>query len=390
METVHTGLLGGLILVLIASGYANGACPIYDGEDQESLIRVHTNVNPTCFDVTRLSTCKEEGKQYWVAKNAATFKQRLTGECPIREWFCMEKVKVNGVKGVKDLIKEKPLNIKRMETDEHLSKNLFIDLVEKISHELNITNCWIGGSTQMLDVWPWEGISLTLLDILRWKKIQQKPPHIGKREKEQWDLKSKVIGEECIRRAGKQYKTFVGKMACKRSLTIRERAQKWIPRGPKTYWAVGKKETGCTYHEEYQLHQCTGKGINPFSGLREISKYWRHPFNPQNTSWKAPDHLFWICGDRAYTHLPGDWASSCTIGITKPAFFLLPKESGSGLGVPLYDHVDKKNRQKRTIINMDSTQTWKGTVWTPEEIIKTYGPPGLRMDHGGIELLFIC
>ncbi|RMB95972.1 hypothetical protein DUI87_27557 [Hirundo rustica rustica] len=119
---------------------------IYDGEDQESLIRVHTNVNPTCFDVNQLSTCREEGKQYWVAKNAATFKQRLTGECPIREWFCMEKV--NDVKGVKDLIKEKALNIKKMETDEPLSKNLFIDLVERISHELNITNCWICGSTQ--------------------------------------------------------------------------------------------------------------------------------------------------------------------------------------------------------------------------------------------------
>ncbi|RMB91352.1 hypothetical protein DUI87_32143 [Hirundo rustica rustica] len=146
MEAVHTGLLGGLLFVQIISKYASGACskcysPIYDEEDQESLIRIHTNVNPTCFDVTRLSTCKEEGKQYWVAKNAATFKQRLTGQCPIREWFCMEKV--NDVKGVKDLIKEKPLNIKRIETDEPLRKNLFIDLVERISHELNITNCWI-------------------------------------------------------------------------------------------------------------------------------------------------------------------------------------------------------------------------------------------------------
>ncbi|RMC02371.1 hypothetical protein DUI87_21541 [Hirundo rustica rustica] len=139
METVHAGLLGGLVLVLIVSGYTNGACskcysPIYDGENLESLIRVHTNVNPTCFDMARLSTCEEEGKEYWVAKNAATFKQRLTGECPIREWFCMEKV--NGVKGVKDLIKEKPLTIKKMEIEEPLNKNLFIDLVERISHEL--------------------------------------------------------------------------------------------------------------------------------------------------------------------------------------------------------------------------------------------------------------
>ncbi|NWW34341.1 ENR1 protein, partial [Panurus biarmicus] len=88
-------------------------------------------------------------------------------------------------------------------------------------------------------------------------------------------------------------------------------------------------------NESYQLHQCTDKGINPFWGTGEISRYWEYPSDIQNTSWRAPGHLFWICGDKAYTHLPGDWAGSCTIGIIKPAFFLLPHESGNNLGVPL-------------------------------------------------------
>ncbi|NWW39514.1 ENR1 protein, partial [Panurus biarmicus] len=88
-------------------------------------------------------------------------------------------------------------------------------------------------------------------------------------------------------------------------------------------------------NEGYQLHQCTDKGINPFWGIREISRYWEYSFDTQNTSQRAPEHLVWICGDKAYTHLPGDWAGSCTIGIIKPAFFLLPRESGNNLGVPL-------------------------------------------------------
>ncbi|NXO23767.1 ENR1 protein, partial [Cisticola juncidis] len=80
------------------------------------------------------------------------------------------------------------------------SKNLLIDLMERISHELNITNCWICRSTQMADVWPWEGISLSPIDILRWKQMKQVPPGGNRWRNEKWDLKSKVVGEECIRR----------------------------------------------------------------------------------------------------------------------------------------------------------------------------------------------
>ncbi|NXB55020.1 ENR1 protein, partial [Leucopsar rothschildi] len=83
-----------------------------------------------------------------------------------------------------------------------VGKNLFIDLVEKISKELNLTNCWVCGNTKMTEVWPWEGTSLGPLEILRWELSGQKPQGMGQRRKEQWDLKSKVIGEECIIRTG--------------------------------------------------------------------------------------------------------------------------------------------------------------------------------------------
>ncbi|NXU76833.1 ENR1 protein, partial [Oreotrochilus melanogaster] len=75
-------------------------------------------------------------------------------------------------------------------------KNLFIDLEEKISQELNVTNCWICGNTQMAKVWPWEGISLRPIDILKWTQTRKKVPAIGQRGKEWWELKSKIIGEE--------------------------------------------------------------------------------------------------------------------------------------------------------------------------------------------------
>lgn len=61
---------------------------------------------------------------------------------------------------------------------------------------------------------------------------------------------------------------------------------------------------------------------------------------------EAPEHLFGIGGSMAYTTLLRDWTGSCTIGIIKPAFFLLPKESESSLEVPIYDDLKKTKRKK--------------------------------------------
>ncbi|NXT71264.1 ENR1 protein, partial [Chaetops frenatus] len=70
---------------------------------------------------------------------------------------------------------------------------------------------------------------------------------------------------------------------------------------------------------------------NPFWVLRGISKYWKSITNQDPDFWEAPDNLFWICRNTAYKRLPGDWAGSCTLGIIKPSFFLLPKESNLGV-----------------------------------------------------------
>lgn len=124
------------------------------------------------------------------------------------------------------------------------------------------------------------------------------------------------------------------------------------------------QRTKCCQHPERQLivsavfnceiivHKCAEKGVDPFWGIRQMSKYWEYLWKIQDTFWEAPNHLFWICGDTAYTNLPGKWPGRCTIGVIKPAFFFLPKKSGSGLGVPLYVNLGKTDWKKRSIINM--------------------------------------
>ncbi|RMB96933.1 hypothetical protein DUI87_26512 [Hirundo rustica rustica] len=294
----HTGLLGGIVLMMVIKHtYEAKACtncyhPVYDGEDLRSLFRVHTNVNPNCFDHSQLNTCQEDGKVYWTTKDTASYAHRLFGECPIGDtWLCFEADQ----KGLRDIIKEKVLTTKfEKSLDIPSGKNLFIDLVERISRELNLTECWICG-------------------------------------------------------------------------------------GPNKYWSTENTEK-CIFNERYELYECIDKAINPFWGIKELSRFWQQPFETREDYWEAPNHLFWICGDTAYTKLPGDWSGSCTIGIIKPAFFLLPKRLGAHLGVPVYDNLGKVDRKKRDTLTIGGDQKWKGKIWTPEEIIKTYGPATWAQD----------
>ena len=52
------------------------------------------------------------------------------------------------------------------------SKNLFIDLMQKIAQELNITGCWIYGGSQMTEQWPWRRERLTTKQILLWNQTR--------------------------------------------------------------------------------------------------------------------------------------------------------------------------------------------------------------------------
>lgn len=121
--------------------------PIYDGEDLKSLFIVHTNINLSCFNHSQLITRPEDEKVYWATRNTASYRQCLLGECPVGEsWFCFEH------EALKDLVKEKQLTRERGSPDFPLEKKLFIDQVEKISKELNLTKCWVCRSTQVTEI----------------------------------------------------------------------------------------------------------------------------------------------------------------------------------------------------------------------------------------------
>ncbi|NXM32030.1 ENR1 protein, partial [Oxyruncus cristatus] len=85
----------------------------------------------------------------------------------------------------------------------------------------------------------------------------------------------------------------------------------------------------------WKLYKCVKQKKIPFSGIREISKFWENINNTSKEFWKPPDGLFGICGTKAYTILPGKWKGCCTLGIIQPGFFLVPLESGDELGIPV-------------------------------------------------------
>lgn len=119
---------------------------------------------------------------------------------------------------------------------------------------------------------------------------------------------------------------------------------------PQGGWLGMKGRERSKAYLPWRVHEYAERGINPFWGLRQISKYWKYPLEIRDTFWEGPEHLFRICGNTAYTRLPGDWTGSCTIGVIKPAF-LLPKESGSDFEVPLYDDLRKTNWKRRNNID---------------------------------------
>ncbi|NWV65047.1 ENR1 protein, partial [Malurus elegans] len=76
--------------------------------------------------------------------------------------------------------------------------NLFVDLGEQISWELNLTKCWVCGGPLMAEEWPWKGMSLSQVELLKWNQTEGQ----GTDRPEGWVLSSDTIGEECIWRIG--------------------------------------------------------------------------------------------------------------------------------------------------------------------------------------------
>ncbi|KAF7479552.1 endogenous retrovirus group 3 member 1 Env polyprotein [Marmota monax] len=262
-----------------------------------------------------------------------------------------------------------------------LGKNLFLDLAERIAKSLGVKNCWVCGGALMSEEWPWTGTSLDAYSLLLWNKT-----HVElKIERPQgWVLTSEVLGKECIGRFGPHHTQWVGETPCNRILFWNST---WWPKKPTWFWAdkphwLGIRGLICKKPlKKRVLFNCTSSDTNQISSFRsipEIHKFWS---NPASSNWKAPDGLFWICGKKAYTHLPTNWRGTCTIGTIKPGFFLLPNTTGKDLGIPLYE--DLGPRKKRSIgkgLDLGGQQTWAEDDWPPQRIIATYGPATWAQD----------
>lgn len=96
------------------------------------------------------------------------------------DWLCIERNWNGGVRKTSpfgDQIKEKEFKglIKvRKGKMIRKGKNLVLDLVERISKEFNISNCWICGDTGLSEIWPWEGTGLSPQEVLKWEKTRQR------------------------------------------------------------------------------------------------------------------------------------------------------------------------------------------------------------------------
>ncbi|NXS15530.1 ENR1 protein, partial [Mystacornis crossleyi] len=84
-----------------------------------------------------------------------------------------------------------------------------------------------------------------------------------------------------------------------------------------------------------KLYLCYAPGKTPYADTPMISKFWKNINNQEPQFWEAPNRLFWICSDKAYSVLPPRWKGSCTLGVIQPGFFLFPKPEGGELGVLL-------------------------------------------------------
>ncbi|NWR81447.1 ENR1 protein, partial [Centropus unirufus] len=79
-----------------------------------------------------------------------------------------------------------------------LGNNLFVDFMQRINKELNVSNCWICGGSQMTEQWPWRGEGISPHQLLEWNwthESQEKRP-------EGWVLTEEVIGQYYIAREG--------------------------------------------------------------------------------------------------------------------------------------------------------------------------------------------
>ncbi|XP_032867588.2 uncharacterized protein LOC116965925 [Tyto alba] len=107
------------------------------------------------------------------------------------------------------------------------------------------------------------------------------------------------------------------------------------------------------------------------------STYFQIPWTPtglfENGTRALKGH-YWVCGQHAYKLLPANWTGVCYVGVIRPLFFLLPEDEGDGLGVKVYNDLNRYRRSIDTSVVGGNGQSWGKDEWTPQRIIQHYGP----------------
>ncbi|XP_072425620.1 endogenous retrovirus group 3 member 1 Env polyprotein-like [Chiloscyllium punctatum] len=394
MNSTWTVLVGILISFLLYVGEGKGRCDkcrttvrlgsrIYSG----SFVS-HSHVDDRCYDLDARQECWEGGKPYYQVYNKG-YGGRVRG-CPKNDrWVCVNKAGQWGLPSmllkehvdrvretrvqntVRKLEKEQdrqrtvvvskvPSIYKEVEEEIKLpdvTQNLFIDLTSRIATVLNISNCWVCGGPHMTEQWPWSGHSLDI-----WELHQYNWTHVNERKGQRWRLTNSPEGQLCVEGKGK---IEVGISPCQSVLNAT--TQVWWPKDITWYIAKQENRNCVRLGDDSRFWNCSGSG--PYEGIPGVKEVWN---KVAKQGGPAPDGLFWICGNQAYSKLPMGWAGVCFLGLIRPEFFLLPREEGDDLGIKLFDSL---RRSPRGIQVGD----W-GNEWPPARIIEYYGPATWAQD----------
>lgn len=94
----------------------------------------------------------------------------------------------------------------------------------------------------MAEIWPWEAIPLSPQNML--KILGKGTPEIDQRpEEEIWNLRSEIIGKECLWRKDSRYESYVGELPCKWYYTTKDTHQHIGPGGGQEVACGSKRET---------------------------------------------------------------------------------------------------------------------------------------------------
>ncbi|XP_040978490.1 endogenous retrovirus group 3 member 1 Env polyprotein-like isoform X1 [Aquila chrysaetos chrysaetos] len=179
-----------------------------------------------------------------------------------------------------------------------------------------------------------------------------------------------------------------------------DKTYSWLPDGTQIWWSSDNKDCqghlnmgpdglpicwGTTEEVGKAMDRLLMNGPSNHPLGVDNTTYFQSPWTPtgllENGTRALKGH-YWVCGQHAYKLLPANWTGVCYVGVIHPLFFLLPENEGDGLGVKVYDDLNRYRRSIDTSVAGGSGQTWGKDEWTPQRIIQHYGPATWNPNEG--------